>query len=151
MLKKKNKLVLTIAVVVLIAIAGSCSKLCNSGYEGSRCNELTTTKFIGRWSAADTPGNLAYVDTISQGPVIEDITLSASFAGYYFHHAINASVAGTTITIPYQQPDSDTAYVQGTGTISDNNDLISFTYQIITGADTPQHITNYTGTWSKQN
>ena len=56
-----------LAAILFLMIAGSCTKLCNSGYEGSRCNVLTTTKFTGVWNAVDTPGNITYKDTISPG------------------------------------------------------------------------------------
>jgi hypothetical protein len=139
------------ASLIIVFIVAGCTKLCNSGYEGSRCNQLTTTKFIARWNAVDTPGNLTYTDTINQGPEINDITLSTSFAGHHFSHIINASVANNVITIPYQQPDSGGNFVKGTGTISDNQDSILFAYQIISGVDSPQLVTNYAGTWLRAN
>ncbi|GEM_PF-3388157 len=140
-----------LAAILFLMIAGSCTKLCNSGYEGSRCNVLTTTKFTGVWNAVDTPGNITYKDTISPGMALGDITLSTSFAGHHFNHVINASVAADVITIPWQKPDSASNFVQGTGTLSTDENNISFSYQLITGADSPQVITTYTGTWIRQN
>jgi hypothetical protein len=148
---KTNKSPLTIAILLLLVAAAGCSKLCNSGYEGVRCNELVTAKFIGIWSAVDTPGNLTYSDTINQGTSINDINLSSSFAAHHFAHIIRASVATNAITIPYQQPDSGNTYLQGTGIISDDHHTIMVTYQIIIGVDSPQIISNYAGTWVRQN
>jgi hypothetical protein len=142
---------LTVISIPLLLLAGACTKLCNSGYEGSRCNVLTTTKFTGQWNVVDTPGNLIYIDTISQGSVLGDITLSIAFAGHHFNHVINASVAADVVTIPYQQPDSATNFVQGTGTISKDDKNITFTYQLISGTDSTKVISNYAGTWVKQN
>jgi hypothetical protein len=135
-------------IIILVVLAASCSKLCHSGYEGSRCNVLTTAKFEGTWNAVDTPGNLTYKDTITAGAVINDIIISSSFAGHQFNHVINASVLGNAITIPLQRPDTTLNYVQGTGTISSDHNSIYFTYQLISG-DSQQVITSYTGTWNR--
>ena len=149
MQKLKVHHILAISAVISLMAMGACSKLCNSGYEGSRCNELTTTKFLGTWSAIDTPGNLAYTDTISQGGVLGDITLSTSFNSHHFNHIINASVQTDVVTIPYQQPDSGKDFVSGTGTISAGHNSISFSYQIVNAKDSPAITTNYTGTWKR--
>lgn len=151
MLMDRGKAILTVMAFLMLLAIGACSKLCNAGYEGSKCNELATAKFLGRWSAVDTPGNLMYTDTISQGAVPEDIAFSASFAAHHFNHVINASVAAGVITIPYQQPDTGNSFVQGTGSISSDNNHISLTYQIITGLDSPQIITGYAGSWVRIN
>ena len=142
---------LILLLLPLLAFIGSCSKLCNSGYEGSRCNQLSTAKFIGRWNAVDTPGTLLYIDTITQGTVIEDLILSPSFSSHRFSHNINASVINNVLTIPYQQPDSASIFVAGTGTMGDDHNSIVFSYQITVGADSNRVTTSYGGTWTKQN
>jgi hypothetical protein len=141
---------LTIAAPLLMLAIGACSKLCNSGYEGSRCNVLTTAKFEGQWGAVDTPGNIIYLDTIAQGAALGGITLSASFAGHHFSHTINASVSEDVLTIPYQQPDSANNFVQGTGTISADHNHISLNYQLISGPDSARVTSSYGGTWTRQ-
>jgi len=141
---------LTIASLALLLFIGACSKLCNSGYEGSRCNVLTTAKFEGQWSVVDTPGNIIYVDTISQGSAPGGIIISSSFAGHHFNHIINASVAADEITIPVQQPDSGGNFVQGTGTISTDHNHISLSYQLISGPDSARVTTNFNGSWTRQ-
>jgi hypothetical protein len=151
MVFKCNRLPIFITLTIALLATCACSKLCNTGYEGSRCNVLTASKFEGNWSAVDTPGNLAYIDTISKGTAINDITLSASFTGHHFNHAISASVLENVITIPYQQPDTGNNFVKGTGTLSADNNHITFTYQLISGVDSQQSITNYTGTWTRLN
>ena len=147
----KIKGILTIAAFLGLLATTACNKLCDSGYEGKRCNVLSTTKYVAAWNAIDTPGNLIYIDTITQGAALGDITLSTSFAGHHFNHVINASVVLTAITIPNQQPDSGGNFIQGTGKINSDNSQISFSYQIISGTDTPQIITNYSGIWTRQN
>jgi hypothetical protein len=146
-----NRFSFTIGIVLALTTISACSKLCNAGYEGSRCNELTVTKFEGNWSAVDTPGNLVYIDTISKGGTINDIMLSVSFAGHHFNHAVIASVLDSVITIPYQQPDADSNFVQGIGTLSPGNNHILFNYQLIVVADTLQYKANYTGSWTRIN
>jgi hypothetical protein len=147
----RNHFFLTIALCAALLAISACSKLCKTGYEGSRCNELTITKFEGVWNAVDTPGNLVYVDTINKGPAINDITLSILFAGHHFSHVINASVADSVITIPYQQPDTGANFVTGTGTLSADNNHILLFYKLVSGLDSPQVVTNCTGTWTRQN
>ncbi len=139
----------TCMAVLLLLIAGSCSKLCNSGYEGSRCNVLATTKFTGVWAAVDSPGGVTYLDTISQGAVFGDITLSASFAGHHFSQVINASVSEDILTIPFQKPDTSNNYVQGSGTINSDHNNISLSYQLFSGPDSARVSTNYRGSWTR--
>jgi hypothetical protein len=112
---------------------------------------LTVAQFEGTWSAADNPGNLAYTDTITKGAAINDIVFSVSFANHRFHHPVNASVLDSVITIPYQQSDADSLFVQGTGILSTDNNHITFNYQLITAPDSPYVITSYTGTWTRLN
>ena len=147
----KNRYFSAISGFLLLSAIGACTKLCNSGYEGSKCNILTTSKFTGHWAAVDTPGNITYSDTINQGTVLGDITLSSSFAGHHFNHIINASVQNDAFTIPRQQPDSAGNYVQGMGNISSDHNTLTFTYQLISGPDTAPVIANFGGTWVRQN
>ena len=146
-----HRSLLTIIILPLLAVIGSCSKLCNSGYEGSRCNQLSTTKFVGKWSAVDTPGTLIYTDTIIRGSVIEDLVLSSSFSNHHFSHNISASVINNVLTIPYQQPDSASIFIAATGIMSDDHNTIVFAYQITVGADSTRVTTIYGGTWARQN
>ena len=151
MLVNNHRSLIIIVVLPLLVLIGSCSKLCNSGYEGSRCNQLSTTKFVGKWSAIDTPGTLIYTDTITQGSVIEDLILSSSFSNHHFSHNVLASVINNVLTIPYQQPDSSNIFVAATGTMSDDHNTIVFAYQITVGADSTRVTTIYGGTWTRQN
>jgi hypothetical protein len=140
--------VLFIAFAALVASA-ACTKLCASGYEGNTCNIEVRTKFEGIWSAIDTPGSLAYKDTISPVSSISGVSISPSFAQNYFVHSIHASVSGTTISIPLQQPDSVNHLVQGTGVIDKTGHTIQWSYQLLNSVDSPEIITNFIGTWTK--
>ena len=148
MTKTRPTHILTILGALLLISA--CSKLCNSGYEGSSCNTLTITKFEGNWKAIDTPGNLQYTDTITKGVAINDITFSTAFAGHSFVHTVSASVLDSVITIPNQQPDQGGYFVRGTGILTPDNKQINFNYELITGPDSSQTILSYTGIWLKQ-
>ena len=143
-----NKISPIVRLMMVAALLSACTKLCRSGYEGSHCNDLSRPKFVGTWSAVDTPGNLIYTDTISNGSGVAGIIISKSFAGNYFSHAIYASASGPNITIAAQKPDSNLFVLQGTGTISTNDSIIFWSYQITKNLDSPV-TTNYSGIWTK--
>ena len=149
--RNDHRLVFIALLATTLLVLGACSKMCNSGYEGSRCNVLQTTKFTGRWAAVDTPGNLMYVDTITQG-AFSDIVLSSSFSAHHFIHSINVAVHNDSLlTIPYQQPDNDSNFVQGSGIMSLDHQNITISYQLIMGPDSNKTIIQYGGNWIKQN
>ena len=143
----KNRLIAIIVISLVISTA--CTKLCRSGYEGNHCDILSRPKFEGIWNAIDTPGNLIYTDTISPGSGFAGLIISKNFAANYFSHAIIASASGPVISIFSQQPDSNKLTVQGTGTISNNDSIITWLYQITNTADSPNITTNYMGVWTK--
>ena len=150
-IRNRQPYILSALLAIVLLTAGSCSKLCNTGYEGSRCNVLETAKFAGRWAAVDTPGNLVYVDTITQG-ALYDIALSSSFNAHHFSHPINAAVQNDSLmTIPYQQPDNDSNFVEGSAVISKDHNSIAINYQILMGPDSGRTIKLYSGNWIKQN
>jgi ATP-dependent protease Clp ATPase subunit len=124
-----------ICLAALVAIA-ACTKLCSSGYEGSDCNTLAKTKFIGVWTVTLPPTGVAYLDTISSASGAPNITISRAFAAYTFAHAINATVSNNMVTIPLQQPDSNSNTVQGTGTLAPDSKSITWIYQVNAATDT---------------
>ena len=138
---------IALLIAVLLAFT-ACTKLCRSGYEGNRCEVLSRPKFEGQWNAIDTPGNLMYIDTISAGSGFAGLTISKNFANNYFSHPIYASANGININIASQQPDSNSYILQGIGTISGNDSMITWLYQITIMQDTPV-TTNYRGIWTK--
>ncbi len=142
----KIRLILLL-ITALLAFA-ACTKLCRSSYEGNRCEVLSRPKFEGQWNAIDTPGNLIYIDTISAGSGFAGLTISKNFAGNYFSHPIYANANGVNISIISQQPDSNNYFLQGIGTISSNDSMITWLYQITIIQDTPI-TTNYRGIWTK--
>ena len=97
-------------------------------------------KFLGSYSAVDTPGPYTYTLDITNGVAAYEIFLSNDFCGHYFSHVLHATVNGNTFTIPFQEPDNDGLTVEGSGTI--NNKTITVVYTV--GPD--EH---YTGTWVK--
>ena len=120
----------------VLAILAGCARLCNSGYEGSDCNTLSKTKFIGIWTVTVPPTTLAYLDTINNATGAPNVIISSSFAAYTFAHAINATVSNEIITIPEQEPDSNSNTVQGSGTVNAAGNSINWVYQINGTADT---------------
>jgi hypothetical protein len=135
-----------ILIAILLFLAGSitgCTKLCNAGYEGQHCNTPIRAKFEGTWKALDSPGNISYNVAISDGAGITGVTVSNNFASNYFTHNLNGIISEQTLTIPMQQPDSASHFVQGTGFL--NGNTLNWSYLLINGADT----TYYTGVWSK--
>lgn len=137
---------LSIAVCIVL-FQGSCTKLCDNGYEGDKCDVPVRQKFIGVWSAVDNPGNLQYTDTISIGTGLLDVVISNGFAQNYFANPVKATVSGNQVSIAKQNPDNDSLYVQGTGSI--DNGTLTWNYTLINNTDSPQISTSYTGVWSK--
>jgi hypothetical protein len=119
-----------------LLIIAACTKLCSSGYEGTDCNTLAKTKFIGVWTVTLPPTGLAYLDTISSASGAPNVTISRAFAAFTFMHPINATVNNNIITIPEQEPDSNNDTVQGSGTLNAAGNSITWIYQINSSTDT---------------
>ncbi len=128
----------------------SCTKTCDEGYEGKRCDVAMRDKFLGRWNATDNPGNLTYIDSIFyvNSNTILEVYIAKNF-GNYFQREIKAKVDGKTITINKQKPFGDSLYVQGTGVITDDFDTLYWNYYIINEIDSPVVTTSYTGVWTR--
>jgi hypothetical protein len=102
-------------------VSGACS--CPSGYEGTNCETLWTTKFIKTWTAPSDQ-NVAsgvklnpYTCIITQGSAMNTLIIGTGFYDNFFQHSINATVNGNTLTIPSQQPDGAANYtVSGSAT-----------------------------------
>jgi len=107
-------------------VSGTC--VCDTGYEGVDCGTESRAKFFGVYTVSDSctiTGNSAYTVNISAGTQIDQVLIS-NFWGA-FAHAVEATVSGSSITIPSQEPDSDNFFVQGSGTISGNVLTMNYT------------------------
>lgn len=127
---------------------GDC--VCTTGYEGTNCETLSRTKFVKSWSASDliTGGStpLSYTANISAG-VGADITqviIGNSFSdNFYVVGPITATVSGSTITIPNQNPDGNKYSLSGSGTLA--NGKITWSYTIKNDSTSVSQV--YSGTW----
>jgi hypothetical protein len=126
-------------------VGGKCS--CAPGYDGDFCGTVSRAKFIKSWNARDTagPASLSYTVAIGAGSTITEAVISRAFSDSIFANDIHATVSGSTITVPDQQPDGAGANfrVAGTGTYAAGN--ISWTYTIT--RIKPAEVKTYTGTW----
>lgn len=142
-------------------VEGTC--VCNAGYEkdaNNLCNTEQRTKFLkqnanGTVSAqtyvvsdvCSNSGTSDYNTTISAGTASITEVRVTNFYGL-FTNAVVATVDGNTITIARQQPDNDSIYVVGSGTISGTT--ITFSYSISDETDSANIVTDScTATWVK--
>jgi len=125
---------------------GNC--LCATGYEGETCSEEVRAKFVKTWTASDKNiddnENLpTYQSVIVKGTAVTEVSIS-NFSDDYFEKDIKATVSGTTITIPSQDPDGDLYKVSGTGQYNTADKKITWSYTITN----PLGATiSYSGTW----
>ncbi len=112
---------------------GTC--VCPSGYEGTNCETVTRTKFLGNWSVLEK-GSITlaaqYGVSIEASTVITDVTIKNFYN--YFKTPVKAYVSGDTIVIPNQQYEGKVLH--GIGYIYSNvtygqYGAISLRYQII--------------------
>jgi hypothetical protein len=135
----------SLCALVLLLVA-ACSKLCRSGYEGTDCNTLMRTKFLGVWKATTPPGTTVFTDSISNGPAPGNVTITYSFAGNVLYPPAIGNVDGLAISIP-QQVDSDGALLQGTGTMNSAEDTIYWSFGITTVQNNAT--ISYSEVWTK--
>ncbi len=136
-----------LAFLVLLTCIGACTKLCEGGYEGNRCNILSRDKFLGAWNAVDNPGNIAYKDTITEGAHVADVFVSNGFNGGRFVHPISAVVNRSTLSIVVQRPDGDSVEISGSGILQDN--VLTWSYMIIDRTGLTNDTTICLGTWTR--
>lgn len=133
---------------------GDCNKddgkcICLTGYEGTDCGTEEREKFIAIYSASAScsiSGSSNYTATISKSTGnVTEVKLSGAWG--IFSNTVKATVDGTDITIPDQEPDNDGYRISGSGSISANQNIVSVTYTITD----PQSATdNCSATWTKQ-
>jgi hypothetical protein len=149
-MKKAFSSPFVLLIVLAIAAIGSCSKVCDEGYEGKRCDVEIRAKYEGAWHANDNPGNLAFTDTISKGAGILDVSIMRIFGTDTFNRAVKANVSGNTITIASQKPESGRElYIQGSGTIADDYQTINWSYTLTGNSGGIPDTSSFTGVWTK--
>ena len=125
-------------------VSGIC--VCDTGYEGVDCGTESRTKFLGVYNVNESctiTGNAAYTVAITAGTQIDKVLIGNFWN--VFAHAVVATVNGSSITIPSQEPDNDNFFVQGSGTISGN--VLTMNYTV---TDQTYGLTaTCTATWTK--
>lgn len=148
-MKRFSYLILLFILTGVALWQSSCTKLCDNGYEGKRCDVPVRNKFIGVWMAEDNPGNITYTDSITAGAGLLEVIISENFAQNYFNKPIEATVDEDNIYIARQSPDSNNFYVEGSASISNNNQTLTWNYKLINATDSPEISTPFTGVWQK--
>ncbi len=107
---------------------GAC--LCQTGYEGVHCEVIMRDKFKGIY-VVNEDGTLSginqYATSVENGDQINQVRIK-NFKNIVQQDVI-ATVNADTLTIAYQQLDSDTYAVEGWATIKDINPLSQHYYQ----------------------
>jgi hypothetical protein len=155
-MNKIFKGILIVATFATVGMVSSCTKTCDTGYEGSDCKTEVRTKYVGNYSASEVKnGGAAYtysgsIATSSAGVtaiVIDRIPNAHSF----FNTNVKATVNGAAVTIADQTPDNDAYHIAGTGALSGTTLTLTFTVTGPNNATPPVTITDsYTSTWTKQ-
>ena len=126
-------------------VDGTCN--CASGYEGDDCGTENRAKFKGAWTAQDgcsLSGSASYGVSVTSGSGIMDVKITNVWNS--FVNVVNATISGSTITIPTQEPDADGFRVSGTGTISTDGHTITWSYTV---TDTGSGLSDVcTSTWT---
>ncbi|GEM_PF-191585 len=117
------------------------SCVCNDGYEGPDCSTLTRDKVIGNYLGSDdcdmTGTTQPYSTQIQADPSgAADAILIDGLWNTFFIQTIYATIDGSVITIPSQEPDQDGFFIEGTGTYADGT--INWTYSVMSGGTTDE-------------
>lgn len=126
-------------------VDGTCN--CASGYEGDDCGTEVRAKFKGTWNVSDgcsLSGTASYQVGVSSGSGIFDVKISNVWNS--FINSVNATISGSSISIPNQEPDNDGFTVSGSGTISSDGNTITWSYTISDGSGATDVCT---ATWTK--
>lgn len=155
-MSKLFKSFMTVAAFAALTIVSSCTKTCDEGFEGDKCDTEIRAKFIGDYDVSETKnGGSAYtysteITSSAGGALQVNITKIATGGAStsLFNTSVKATVDGNAINITDQEPDSDGYSIQGNGSIS--NGVISLTYTV-TGPVAGINVTDsYVATLSPQ-
>ena len=139
--KDNNTKSTTVIKCVTCANGGSCINdtcRCPAGYEGTTCQTLSISKFIGEWNVFETgsvTSNRTYFIQIEETSAsLSSVIIQNLYSPYYFSGmSLTGSINGDSIFIPNQPLDS--GYIVGKGcfhksTFSGQPSTISFRYQV---------------------
>lgn len=128
---------------------GSCECTCNAGYEGADCSILSSSKFVGSWTATDMTGGQTvgpYTAAISAGTTTNSV-LIGNFSNTGDN--VNATISGNEVTIANQVLGTEFT-VSGSGTYSTTStgsSALNMTYVITKVSNSTTY--SHTGTWTK--
>lgn len=129
-MSKLFKTFMAVAAFASLTIVSSCTKTCDEGFEGDKCDTEIREKFIGQFQGQETctAGTDSYTLTVSKSS--SDVLKVTVNNVYNQGFTATATVDGSTFTITNQNV-GGTVTVQGTGTLTGNN--LSFQYTIADG------------------
>ncbi|NNC96298.1 MAG: hypothetical protein HKN92_12130 [Chitinophagales bacterium] len=133
-----------------VTVDSDCVCDCVAGYEGTLCETESRTKVKGIWTVNDNcslSGTSSYAVTVGNGATVDGITVDNFWE--FFVNDVTATINGVVVTIPRQEPDADSFYVEGTGTYDATSNTISFAYDISDESSTPIVVDQCTSTWNK--
>lgn len=146
-MKKIFKTFLTVAAFAAVAGVSSCTKVCDEGYEGDKCDTEWRTKFIGTYQFADVcpSGNYTGTATISVSSNNVVTVLLTNYAGIGPAVTINGKLEESNKLVLTGQAGGGFTINTATGTMTNN--LINWTYSITDGGGSTETCTS---TWTKQ-
>lgn len=145
-MKKFFRNMFAVAIIGSLVSITSCTKECDPGYEGDKCDVEVREKIIGTYGFTEVcsiTGNANYDIVITKSNTDVMNVLISPFGGYVGASG-TAKVDGNTITINAQS--SVGFSFNGSGTISNNGNTITLSYTISDGTTSE----NCSGTGTKK-
>jgi hypothetical protein len=135
-MKKLFRTFIALAVIGSIATLASCTKTCDEGFEGDKCDVEVREKVIGTYGMTETCSvtGVANYDIVITKASANVLNVLISPFGGYVGATGTAKVEGNTITISAQS--SVGFNFNGSGTISNDGANISLSYTISDGTNT---------------
>jgi hypothetical protein len=120
-------------------IGGSCS--CPTGYEGSRCQDLTVTRFIGSWTGQDqcTSGDYTITLTVGASSSNEISALVSNPGGFGGSVVITGTVSGNN-SLSFSNESVGGGRTL-TGTMTFNGSSMQFEYSVTPASGSVDHCT----------
>lgn len=121
----KNISIMTISALAFCLLGlCACNKACQTGYENPNCSVEVRAQFENLYYTATESKNqdsaYTYSATILASPSDIRKVLLTNVANGFFINNVSAITNSDTLTIPYQCPDTNARYIQGTGILSGN-------------------------------
>lgn len=140
-MSKLFKSFMTVAAFAAITFVSSCTKTCDEGFEGDKCDTEIREKFVGQYQGQETctVGTDSYTLTIAKSS--SDVLKITVNNVYNQSLTATATVDGSTFDVANQNVGGSVT-IQGTGTLSGDN--LSFQYTIADGVNS--NSCTFTGT-----